>query len=409
MENVIAEPPHRQGSDHSVSLSRPEPSRARRNMGVRTWIAPISLLAILVITGASLAAWKSNATKKANAAAASQPEPVETIMVATAEPRTHRRSTTSIGTVVATRSITLRNELPGTVKEVKLVPGQIVDAGTVLVALDVSVEEAELKAQEAQAALAETLLSRMERAVQNRATSQMELDRARAERDVAQAQIARAKAVIARKTIRAPFRARVGLADLHPGQYLEAGTLLTTLQGIDSAAFVDFTVPQQVGQALQEGQDVEIISSKDFPELTARVSAIDARTDALTRNTSVRVTIENSPAVPPPGASVRVRVPVGEEIQAVVVPVSALRKGPGGDHVFVVGPAQEGKTRAQARLVQTGPMLGDEVLILSGLTAGEQVAASGSFKLREGVQVAVAAPQNTAVANPHTSPEAAVN
>jgi membrane fusion protein, multidrug efflux system len=86
-----------------------------------------------------------------------------------------------------------------------------------------------------------------------------------------------------------------------------------------------------------------------------------------------------------------VRVPVGQEISAVAVPVSALRKGPGGDHVFVVA-SVDGKTRAQARLVQTGAVLGDEVLLLSGLKAGDQVAASGSFKLREGVQVAIRAP-----------------
>src|SRR5688500_18231916 len=382
MESVIAEPKKGEGLNRSFENSHSEPSRAERKSSVG-WIAPVVLLGGLILVGVALAAWKKNATAKSNAAAASQPEPVESIMVATAEARAHRRTTTAIGTIIATRSITLRNELPGTIKEVKLAPGQIVEAGAVLVAQDVSVEEAELKANEAQAALAETLLARMERAVQNRATSQIELDRARAERDVAQAQIARARAIIARKTIRAPFRARVGLADVHPGQYLEAGTLLTTLQGVDEQAFVDFTVTQQVGQTLREGQEIEVIASKDLPALIAKISAADARTDAVTRNTMVRAVIAEAQSVPPPGASVRVRVPIGAEISAVAVPVSALRKGPGGDHVFVVESAQDGKTRAQARLVQAGPMLGDEVLIYSGVKAGEQVAASGSFKLRE--------------------------
>ena len=80
------------------------------------------------------------------------------------------------------------------------------------------------------------------------------MDRARAERDVALAQIARTKAIIARKTIRAPFRARVGIADVHPGQYLNEGTQLTTLQGVDDAAHVDFTVAQQVAAGLREGE-----------------------------------------------------------------------------------------------------------------------------------------------------------
>ena len=75
---------------------------------------------------------------------------------------------------------------------------------------------------------------------------------------------------------------------------------------------------------------------------------------------------------------------------AVSIPVSALRKGPGGDHVFVIAPDKEGKIRAQMKWVQTGAALGDEVLILSGLSPGDQVAAAGSFKLRESVLVAIA-------------------
>ena len=93
--------------------------------------------------------------------------------------------------------------------------------------------------------------------------------------------------------------------------------------------------------------------------------------------------------MPSPGASVRVRVPLGPPKSAVAVPVSALRKGPEGDHVFVIAPDDAGKPRAHSRPVQTGTILGDDVLVLSGLSKGEQVAASGSFKLREGALVAV--------------------
>src|SRR5439155_17680710 len=166
--------------------------------------------------------------------------------------------TTAIGTVVALRSISLKNELAGTVKQVALAPGQIVEAGTLLVVRDGSVEEAELKAQEAQLALAETLLVRARRANQTMSVPEEEVDRAKAQRDVAAAQIARTKAVIARKSIRAPFKARVGLADVHPGQYLTEGTQLTTLQGVDPAVHVDFTVAQRVAAGLREGGAVDV-------------------------------------------------------------------------------------------------------------------------------------------------------
>jgi membrane fusion protein (multidrug efflux system) len=359
-------------------------------MNSRVWLGSSVLILAIVGTGAGLAASKRSALREAEAASANQPEPMESVTAAVATEREYRGTTTSIGTVLALRSITLRNELPGTVRQVVLTPGQIVDAGTLLVALDVSVEQAELKEQEARAALAETLLGRLESVGQNRATSKVEVDRARAELDVARAQVARTQAIIARKTIRAPFRARVGLSDVHPGQYLSEGTALTTLQGVDEAVHVDFAVAQQVAAGLRRGDSVDIFAPGHASPLAARIVALDARIDLTTRNAMVRARIESAARAPAPGASVRVQVPVGGPVTAVAVPASALRKGPGGDQVFVIAPGKDGKARAHLRQVESGAMLGDEVLILAGLSAGEQVAASGSFKLREEALVAVA-------------------
>ncbi|HSJ03454.1 MAG: efflux RND transporter periplasmic adaptor subunit [Verrucomicrobium sp.] len=359
-------------------------------MKVQHWIASLLLVSTVAAGGVALAAWKKSSLDEAAAAAASQPEPMESVVLATAEEFEHRQTTTSIGTVRALRSITLRNELAGTVAHSALKSGQIVELGTVLVAQDISVEQAELKAQEAQAALAEATLVRMQRLSRDRAVPEMDLDRAKAERDIALAQTSRTRAMMARKTIKAPFRARVGLADLHPGQYLEEGTELTTLQGVDDGVHVDFTVTQMVAAALREGNDVEILISSDDKPVTAKIVAIDSRVDYKTRNASVRAKITDPANAPSPGASVRVRVPVGTPRMTVAIPVSALRRGPEGDHVFVIEPTQDGKTRAHQRLVQSSAVHGDQVLIDKGLVPGEKIAASGSFKLREAVLVAVA-------------------
>jgi membrane fusion protein (multidrug efflux system) len=286
-------------------------SASRLPGGLKGWLGAAALLLGVVLVFGVLAAWKYANIQQAMAAAADQPEPMETITIATASPREHRQTVTSIGTVLALRSITLKNEMPGTVQEVKLTPGQIVEAGDVLVALDVSVEQAELKAHEAEAALAETVLSRYERAGESHAVSMIEIDRARAQRDVAVAQIARIKAIIDRKTIFAPFKARVGMADVHPGQYLEEGTELTTLQGIEDppAVHVDFTVTQQVAGGLAVGDDVDVIISNQLPSAAAKIIAIDARVDQATRNAWVRARLESPPAdtgkaaeLPAPGA-----------------------------------------------------------------------------------------------------------
>lgn len=372
----------------------------------RKLVGPLVLIGAVVGAGTALAAWKQSNIADADAAAANQAEPVESIAAAVAQQREYSRTTTSIGTVVALRSISVRNELPGTVREVSLVPGQIVEAGTVLVALDVSVEQAELRALEAQAELARTQFARMERMSEHRAASEMEVDSARAERDVAVAQIERTKAVIARKTIRAPFRSRVGISDVHPGQYLNEGTLLTTLQGIDDSAYVDFTVAQQVAAALKPGSKVDVLAAGSTEPVQAAIVAIDARVDPATRNATVRAKVRDAAQAPAPGASVRVQVPVSTPVLAVTVPASAIRKGPSGDHVFVLLEGEDGKTRAHVRQVRVDAMTGDEVVIASGLSAGERVAASGSFKLREAAAVVVANPAEAVAANTSQSSSA---
>jgi membrane fusion protein, multidrug efflux system len=355
------------------------------------WIASILMLVVVLGAGAALALWKHNANLTAAEASANQPEPVEVVAVATAEHREHRDSTTAIGTVLATRSIIVKNELPGTVRRASLDPGQIVEPGTVLVALDVSVEEADLQALEAQASLADTTLARVERLEERGAAAREAVDQARAQRDMTQAQMARVRAIIAKKTIRAPFRARVGLADVHPGQYLDQGVTLTTLQGVSDTVHVDFAVAQGVARNIAVGSEVQVLTSADAAPIQARVIAIDARVDATTRNATIRAKLPANAHSAAPGASVRVIVPLGTPSPRVVIPVSALRKGPGGDHVWVVAQDTAGVTRVKQRSIQSGPVSGDSVIVLTGLTAGERVAATGSFKLREGAKVQPAA------------------
>ncbi|MCS6897891.1 MAG: efflux transporter periplasmic adaptor subunit, partial [Nitrospira sp.] len=156
----------------------------RRNW--QGWGRSVLLLMAVLLVGLALAAWKYETLREEQLAAANQPEPMETVAAAVARPVRHRPATVSVGTVLALRSVMLKNELAGTVREVRLTPGQIVEKGALLVALDVSVEEAELKAQEAQAALARTILARRQRLNDEFATTQEEVDRARAELEVAE-------------------------------------------------------------------------------------------------------------------------------------------------------------------------------------------------------------------------------
>ena len=334
----------------------------------RPGLGGLLLIGIVLGSGSGLAWWKHTAIAERNAASLSQPEPMESVTAAVAQEREHRPTTTSIGTVLALRSITLRNELPGTVREVRLAPGQIVEAGTVLVALDVSVEEAELKAQEAQAALARDAARRASQRAEREArrVARWRSISARAERDVALAQIARTKAIIARKTIRAPFRARVGIADVHPGQYLNEGTAAHDAAGRRRrrARRLHRRAARRRGAA--HGRH----ASRSSRPATRAPIAGDDRRDRRARRSRRRATRWCARGSTTRRARRRrarrcaSRCRSGRRATAVAVPVSALRKGPGGDHVFVLAPDEDGKPRAHVRPVQSGAVLGDEVLIL---------------------------------------------
>jgi membrane fusion protein (multidrug efflux system) len=365
-----------------------------RTSTARKALGSLLLLACLAGAGLGIYLWKGALVANAATAAAQQQEMPIVVGAAPVRTSQHARTTTAIGTVRALRSITLRNELPGTVRNVALTAGAIVDQGALLVELDVAVETAQLHALQAEARLAESMLGRMERALQSQGASAADVDRARAQHDMAVANVQRLEALIEQKRLRAPFRARVGLVDLHLGQYLEPGTPITTLQGVDAAVHVDFAVPQEAAARLVVGQAVQVQKRGGEPVVAAQVVAIDARVDEATRNAWVRAELggEN---LPQPGASVRVQVPIAAPAEVLVVPVSALRKSPAGDFVYVLAKDPQGALRARQRPVVGGPSLGDEVIVREGLQVGELVAAEGSFKLREGalVQVAGTAPQ----------------
>lgn len=369
-------------------------------MTLQRWIASIALLSTVPLAAAGLATWRVDALER-DASGPPPAEPLEVVAAAAARSHPSHERVSAVGTVLAARSVQLRNEVPGTVRSVHLAPGHIVDAGTVLVRLDVSVEEAELAVLETQAALAESLLERSLLASGRQALAEAEVDRARAERDVARAQIARLEALIERKTLRAPFRARIGLADLHPGQYLDAGADVTTLQGVDPTTHVDFVVTQRVAAHLAPGATVAVWIDGAGEPATASIVAVDARIDATTRTARVRAALPSAAGLAP-GASVRVEARIGAPVPAVAVPASSLRRGPEGDHVFVLVEDAAGLLRAHRRSVTAGLDEGAEALLLAGVAPGELVASSGSFKLREGVLV-VLAPTDPA-SSPAASP-----
>ena len=222
-----------------------------------------AVLLAIAATAGGLGYYKYAEITAAIAAAEAFPEPREAVEAVHVRRGEWAASTRAVGTVVALRQVELRNELAGTVVEIGFASGDIVEAGQVLVRLDTSEERAALAAAQAEARLAKVVFERRDRLRSSDAVSALDLDRAREELAAANARVSSLEAGIAKKTLVAPFRARVGLTDLQPGAYLDEGTRIAMLQGVDHDAYVDFALPQDMAAAIRPGVSVSLSGHAD--------------------------------------------------------------------------------------------------------------------------------------------------
>jgi membrane fusion protein (multidrug efflux system) len=299
----------------------------------------------------------------------------------------------AIGTVTAVQGVTVSADLPGIVDRIAFDSGRTVQAGDILAELDTRQEQAQLAAARAQRDLARLNLERMGGLVQQGIVAQAEYDRAAAEEKQAEARVGEIRATIERKTIRAPFSGILGIRQANRGQYLNAGDPIVPLQSLHPI-YVDFAVPQQEVSELRVGREVRIAAENvGGAELAGRITAIDSIVDEATRNVKVQATLANADGRLRPGMFVEARVILGTGSTVVALPASAISYAPYGDSVFVVGEMQgpngEAYRGVRQHFVKLGGARGDQVAVVSGVNAGEEVVTSGVFKLRNGAAVHV--------------------
>lgn len=356
----------------------------------RRWVG--TLIGSVLVIAAVLAILVAIGYAKARqiTAAMSAPPPPEmpvAVTLARAQQTKFRRSSVVVGTVLAPQSIVLQTELTGLVTDVLIRPGDTVRKGDVLVQLDDRTERAQLQSAQATRELAKSELARKQRLSRANAGSESDLDVAQAELIRAGAAVDELKVLIDRKQLKAPFDAKVGLFDLHVGQYLVEGSRITTLEGIADFFHVDFSMPAHVADSVGIGDRVDVQVGIESEVASAEVIAIDAAADAISRSVMARAILRDPPSTLQPKDSVRVTVYYGDAIDASVIPATAVRRSPTGTVVYVAADV-DGVLRAQSRDVVVAGGSGAMTRIFSGVTDGERVVADGSFKVFDGSMVA---------------------
>jgi membrane fusion protein, multidrug efflux system len=357
----------------------------------RKIIVAVSGLLLVIAVLAGVKALQIRALIKAGADVS---VPAETISATEVKQESWESLLPAVGSVTAVQGVELRAELAGTVREIAFTSGGVAVKGQVLVRFDTSIEEAQLRAVKSQAELARLNLVRARDLHAQGVISQAEFDASDAASNQAVAQGEAIQAVIDKKTIRAPFSGRLGIRSVNLGQFVHDGDAIVSLHSLDPV-YVDFTVPEQQLDLVQRAMAVRVVTDATPGRVfTGKVTALNPEVDASTRNIKVQATVANPGGDLRPGMFARVNLVLPDRQPLLVIPSTAVLHAPYGDSVFVVGDVKDeksGKTVKQVQMttVRLGETRGDFVAVTAGLKAGQTVATSGVFKLRNGSPVAV--------------------
>lgn len=316
----------------------------------------------------------------------------------------------AVGSLRAIRGVNVTTELAAMVQKIYFVPGAYVKEGAVLVQLNADADIATLHSLQANAALARITYNRDKTQYGFGAVSKAVLDNDTGNLKSLTAQVAEQAATVIKKTIRAPFTGRLGISAVNPGQYINTGDMIVTLQTLDPI-YIDFYLPQQTLSMLKVGLPVTVLSDAFSNQtFTGKITTINPLVDTGTRNVEVEATIQNSHFQLLPGMFASVNILSGEPQRYLTLPQTAISFNPYGDAIFVVrkkGTDSKGQPIliAQQTFVITGETRGEQIAILKGLKEGDIVVTSGQLKLKNGDHITI----NNSVIQPNSPVSAPPN
>lgn len=320
--------------------------------------------------------------------------PPETVTSAEVTAEDWESSLTATGSLEAVQGVTVTAEMTGKVERIAFEAGSRVAAGDLLVQQDIAAENAQLRAAEAASGLARLNFERAETLLPDRAISRSDYETTRASLAEALAQADNIRAMIAKKTIRAPFAGRLGIRQVNLGQVINDGQAIVVLQSLDPI-FVNFLLPQQRLAQLRPGLEIRVLcNALPGQTLTGEITVIDPKVDAATRNIRVQATLSNPDERLRAGMFVGVTVVLPGTEAVLTIPTTAVLYAPYSDSVFVIEEKKDAAgapagQRVRQQFVTLGEKRGDFIAVVSGLSAGQTVVSTGVFKLRNGQSVVV--------------------
>ena len=305
------------------------------------------------------------------------------VEVARAEAMTLTDDVQAVGSLKSSQGVMLRPEVSGRIARLGFAEGQRVRRGQLLVQLDDTLQQAQLKQAEAQASIARTNLQRNRDLVAQNFVSQSAVDQSAAALEVAEAQVALSKAQLARMRIVAPFDGMAGIRNVDQGDYVKDGADLVNIEDL-SQVLVDFRLPERFVARVKTGQVVDVsLDALPGQRFAGRIDALDSVIDANGRSLLVRARLDNPGGVLKSGLFARTRIVFAKRENALIVPEEALVPQGGKQYLYKVvdGPSGKVAQRIEARI---GLRLPGKVEVLEDLSAGDLVVTAGQARLGRG-------------------------
>jgi multidrug efflux system membrane fusion protein len=375
-----------------------------------------SRLAVALITAIAACLSACSGDAKQQAAHAAAPRSVS-VAIATAQKQDMPVYLTGLGSVTAFNTANIKSRVDGQIMRVLVKEGQTVSEGELLIEIDprpyqVQLEQAQaqLARDQAQLSDAKLNLTRYTTLIPSGSIAQQQVDTQKALVDQLegtvrndQGQIDNAKLQIVYCHIAAPFRGRVGLRQVDPGNIVHASDtnpmlILTQLQPIA----VIFTLPEDqlpaVAKHMQKGTlEVDAFSRDDQTKLAVgKLLTIDNQIDPTTGTAKLKAVFDNKDNQLWPNQFVNADLLLETRKNATVVPTAALLRGPQGTFVYAV---KSDKT-VEARQVTVSLTQGNLTAIANGLSPGDVVVTDGQDKLQTGSRIE---PRTGAPSNPNNS------
>lgn len=300
-----------------------------------------------------------------------------------------------LASLVSRKSVTLHPQIAGYVRSINVAPGATVKAGTVLVSIDGSAEQASLQnivaSRETQVVEARLAKERLERATKLRAdgiVSQQDLDAARAAAEGAESSLRATDALISSQKARvgffsivAPFAGVVGNIPVKVGDSVQPGTPITSLTA-DAGLEAEVWVPVEKARSLTPGSLVRLVASDGLALSESPVVFVSPRADAQSQLVLVKAAFASAEGLRA-DQLVRARV-VWNSNPGLTVPATAVQRQAGQPFVYVVG----ADSKAVRTPVTLGALLqGREYVVVSGLENGQRVVVMGVQHLHDGSPV----------------------